>query len=405
MNAYTAPVAAKDRFESLDVLRGIAVLGILMVNIQAFAMVWPAYQNPTAHMDFTGINQTAWFFQHVFFEMKFITLFSAMFGAGIILMTGDGPDSSTKVHYRRMLWLLAFGLVHAYALWFGDILFTYALAGMIVVLFRRMSVGKLVFWGLFWTALTGLIMVGLMASFMMLPDTIGPADVGMGMTPDQLAAQVAAYQAGWLDSRGYNAFVAVSSQLGGLMFAGRIIGVMFLGMALFKSGFLLAQWSVVKYLISAVIGLGLGIPLVWFGAEHALASGFALGEMWVHTATNYGGSLLMAFGYAAIVMLICKVPVLSLLRAPFRAAGRMAFTNYLTQSIAMVFIFVGAPGLGLFGTMERIDQVQLVLAVWVVQLIVSVLWLQVFRYGPFEWLWRALTYGKLHPILKERAAA
>lgn len=405
MNAHLAPVAAKDRFESLDVLRGIAVLGILMVNIQAFAMVWPAYQNPTAHMDFTGINQTAWFVQHVFFEMKFITLFSAMFGAGIILMTGDGPDSSTKVHYRRMLWLLAFGLVHAYALWFGDILVTYALAGMIVVLFRRMSVGKLVFWGLFWTALTGLIMVGLMASFTMLPDTMGPADVGMGMTPDQLAAQVAAYQAGWLDSRGNNAFVAVSSQLGGLMFAGRIIGVMFLGMALFKSGFLLAQWSVVKYLISAVIGLGLGVPLVWFGAEHALASGFELGEMWVHTATNYAGSLLMAFGYAAVVMLICKAPILSVLRAPFRAAGRMAFTNYLTQSIVMVFIFVGAPGLGLFGTMERIDQVQLVVAVWVVQLIVSLLWLQVFRYGPFEWLWRALTYGKLHPILKERAAA
>lgn len=405
MTTHTAPVAAKDRFESLDVLRGVAVMGILMVNIQAFAMVWPAYQNPTAHMDFTGINQTAWFVQHVFFEMKFITLFSAMFGAGIILMTGDGPDSSTRVHYRRMLWLLVFGLVHAYALWFGDILFTYALAGMIVVLFRRMSVGKLVFWGLFWTALTGLILVGLMASFMMLPDTMGPADVGMGMTPDQLEQQVAAYQAGWLDSRGYNAIVAVTSQLGVVAFGGRIIGVMFLGMALFKSGFLLGQWPVARYAISAAIGLGLGVPLVWFGAEHALAAEFALGEMWVHTATNYAGSLLMAFGYAAVVMLICKAPVLALVRAPFRAAGRMAFTNYLTQSIAMVFIFVGAPGLGLFGTMERIEQVQLVIAVWAVQLIVSVLWLQAFRYGPFEWLWRALTYGKLHPILKERAGA
>jgi len=405
MNAHTAPVAVKDRFESLDVLRGIAVLGILMVNIQAFAMVFTAYQNPPSHMDFTGINQTAWFFQHVFFEMKFITLFSAMFGAGIILMTGDGPDSSTKVHYRRMLWLLAFGLVHAYALWFGDILFTYALAGMIVVLFRRMSAGKLVFWGLFWTTLTGLMLVGLMASFMFLPEGMGAEDVGMALPADQLAAQVAAYQAGWLESRGYNALGAIMGQLFVVVFAGRIIGVMFLGMALFKSGFLLAKWSAGKYLISAVIGLGLGLPLVWFGAEHALASGFELGGFWVHTATNYAGSLLMAFGYASIVMLICKAPWLSLIRAPFRAAGRMAFTNYLTQTIAMVFIFVGPPGLGLYGTMERVDQVQLVIAVWVVQLIVSMLWLQVFRYGPFEWLWRALTYGKLHPILKERAAA
>lgn len=405
MNAHAAPVAAKDRFESLDVLRGIAVLGILMVNVQAFAMVWPAYQNPTAHMDFTGINQTAWFFQHVFFEMKFITLFSALFGAGIILMTGDGPDSSTKVHYRRMLWLLAFGLVHAYALWFGDILVTYALAGMIVVLFRRMSVGKLVFWGLFWTALTGLFMVGSMAALMFLPEGMGAEDINMAMSPQQLADHVAAYQAGWLESRSYNAVIAVAGQLSTILYAGRIIGVMFLGMALFKCGFLLARWSVAQYLISALIGLAIGVPLVWFGADHALANNFALEEMWLHTATNYAGSLLMAFGYASVVMLICKAPVLSLLRAPFRAAGRMAFTNYLTQSIVMVFIFVGTPGLGLFGTMERIDQVQLVLAVWVVQLIVSVLWLQVFRYGPFEWLWRALTYGKLHPILKERAAA
>lgn len=405
MNAHRAPVAAKDRFESLDVLRGIAVLGILMVNIQAFAMVFTAYQNPPSHMDFTGINQTAWFFQHVFFEMKFITLFSALFGAGIILMVGDGPDSSTKVHYRRMLWLLAFGLVHAYALWFGDILVTYALAGMIVVLFRRMSAGKLVFWGLFWTALTGLMFVGLMSSFAFLPEGMTAEDVNMALPPDQLAAQVAAYQAGWLESRGYNALGAFTGQLFSVVFAGRIIGVMFLGMALFKSGFLLARWSVARYLISAVIGLVLGLPLVWFGAEHALATGFELGGMWVHIATNYTGSLLMAFGYAAVVMLICKAPWLSIIRAPFRAAGRMAFTNYLTQSIAMVFIFVGAPGLGLYGTMERIDQVQLVLAVWVVQLIVSVLWLQVFRYGPFEWLWRALTYGKLHPILKERAGA
>jgi uncharacterized protein len=405
MTTHTAPVAAKDRFESLDVLRGVAVMGILMVNIQAFAMVWPAYQNPTAHMDFTGINQTAWFVQHVFFEMKFITLFSAMFGAGIILMTGDGPDSSTKVHYRRMLWLLAFGLVHAYALWFGDILFTYALAGMIVVLFRRMSVGKLVFWGLFWTALTGLFMVGSMAALIFLPEGMSAEDIGMAMSPDQLAEHVAAYQAGWLESRSYNAFVAIAGQLSTILYAGRIIGVMFLGMALFKSGFLLARWSVARYAVSAAIGLGLGVPLVWFGADHALANNFALDEMWLHTATNYVGSLLMAFGYAAVVMLICKAPVLALVRVPFRAAGRMAFTNYLTQSMAMVFIFVGAPGLGLFGTMERIEQVQLVVAVWAVQLIVSVLWLQVFRYGPFEWLWRALTYGKLHPILKERAAA
>jgi len=142
---------------------------------------------------------------------------------------------------------------------------------------------------------------------------------------------------------------------------------------------------------------------VAWGGQVAIAHDFSLDTMWIHTATNYGGSLLVSLGYAALINLACKAAWLKLIRAPFAAAGRMAFTNYLSQSIVMVFLTVGGIGLGLFGELERVQQAQLVVTVWIVQLIVSVLWLQVFRFGPFEWLWRSLSYGQLQPIMKVKA--
>jgi len=403
--AHTAPVAAKDRFESLDVLRGVAILGILMMNVQAFLMAPNAYVYPPAHMDITGANLTVWFIAHVFFEQKFITIFSALFGAGMVLMVGEEEAVSRKLHFSRMSWLLVFGLIHLFVFWFGDILTAYAIGGFIIVFFRRMSPTKLIIWGLVWVTIAGVLFVGLLASFALIPEEAGmtPVDLGMAYSDERLAEIVAAFQGGFLQSRGENAINAAGS-LGFLVFfGGRIIGVMFLGMALFKLGFLTAKWSVLSYLISLVIGLGIGLPLAWFGASHAVASGFDLGQLWVHVGANYIASLFVAFGYASAVMLICKAPWMKILRYPFAAAGRMAFTNYLSQTFIMVFIAVGGIGLGLFGELERVEQVQLVLAVWVFQLLFSMLWLQIFRFGPLEWLWRSLSYGKVQPFMKAKA--
>jgi len=399
-----APVRAGDRFESLDVLRGVAVLGILMVNVQAFMMYANAYVYPPAHMDVSGANATAWLVTHVFFELKFITLFSAMFGAGVMLMVGDARDASKALHFSRMRWLLAFGVVHMFALWFGDVLTAYAIAGFIIVHFRHMSATKLIVWGLALIALAGVLMIGLFGLFAVIPEDAGMSDVDLGMRlePDALQALVASYQDGWLSSRLANAMNAGGSLFSLAFFGGRIIGVMFIGMALYKLGFLTAKWSVGAYLAALVAGLGVGLPLVAWGGLAAVEDGFALEALWRHTATNYVGSLFMAFGYAAAVMLICKAPWLKLVRLPFAAAGRMAFTNYLTQTIVMVGLSVGWFGPALFGELERAQQVQLVLVVWIVQLIVSPIWLSVFRFGPFEWLWRSLSYGKVQPFMKPR---
>ncbi|XBQ16309.1 MAG: DUF418 domain-containing protein [Oceanicaulis sp.] len=399
------PVAAGERFESLDVLRGVAVLGILMLNVQAFMMAPNAYIWPPAQMDYSGANATTWLIAHVFFELKFITIFSALFGAGVILMVGEEKDASKKLHFSRMTWLLVFGVIHLFGLWFGDILTTYAIAGFIIVFFRHMSPGKLIGWGLFWIALSGIIYIGMMWMLSLAIEfgDMSAVDLQMAYSDERMAEMTANYQNGFLASRGENALNAAMNLGTIVFFGGRVIGVMFIGMALFKLGFLTAKWSVPAYIAALVVGLGVGLPIVGWGGLQAVEAGFALERLWINIGTNYAGSLLVAFGYAAAIMLICKAGFLKLLRYPFAAAGRMAFTNYLTQTLTMVALATGVFGPALWGQLERVEQAQLVLIVWAVQLIVSPLWLSVFRFGPFEWLWRSLSYGKLQPIFKARS--
>jgi len=194
---HTKPVSAKDRFESLDVLRGVAVMGILMVNVQVFLMYWGALETPLAHMDATGDNATVWRLTYAFFEMKFITIFSALFGAGIMLIVGDQADASTKLHYSRMTWLLVIGLLHGFVFWFGDILTIYALVGMLAVLFRRMSIAKLLIWGVAAIALTNLLMVVVEWSSAQNPALLKPQPFGIIPDEETLTGWVNAYQSGY----------------------------------------------------------------------------------------------------------------------------------------------------------------------------------------------------------------
>lgn len=399
------PTAPGGRHESLDLLRGVAVLGILMLNVQAFMMYFGAYQYPPAHMDVTGANATAWWTANTFFEMKFITIFSALFGAGIMLMVGDGPDGDVARHRRRMLWLLAFGLVHGLVFWFGDILAHYAVVGLIAVMLRKLAPRTLVLIGVAAIAFAALLNVGQLYAMTLMPDPNAPQPFAMNPDQETLDRFVAAFQGGFWPSRVYNAIgyaVAFLSQL--ISFAPRTLGLMLIGMALFKTGFFTARWSAARYGLIAVVTLGLGLPAVGISAREWMQDGFDLAALWRHMGVNYLASLFIALGYASLVMLACKLPLLALVRAPFAAAGRMAFTNYLTQTFIMVFLAVGGIGAGLYGQIERIDQVRLVLAVWAVQLVVSTVWLLVFRYGPFEWAWRSLTYGRLQPIMKRASA-
>jgi uncharacterized protein len=396
--AQSTPTPKIDRLVGIDALRGFAVLGILMMNVQGFAMIGEAYQWPPAQMDLESANLTVWAVARTFFAVKFITIFSALFGAGVVLMVGEGPD--TGRHYRRMLWLLLFGAIHAYVFWWGDILFSYALGGMLAVRARRMSVRSLTIFGLSLIGLTALLMIGALASLNLL-DELNPNEMGFSKSPEDLADTVALYQSGFVDRLPYNFFNALGGQAFGLiMFGGRIIGVMFIGMALFKSGFLKSSWSTGAYLITALIGLGVGLGLSGYSAVYWIERGFDLREMWASDGLNYVGSLFAAMGYAAVFMLLAKSGAIKAVINVFAATGRMALTNYLSQTLIMTFIFVGFPGLGFFGEVERTGQAALVLGVWALQLTWSPLWLARFQFGPMEWVWRSLTYGRAVPIRK-----
>jgi uncharacterized protein len=398
---HADPVAQTNRFESLDILRGVAVLGILMVNVQSFTMVPNAYIYPPAHMDLSGENGMAWLFTRIFFEMKFITIFSALFGAGVLLMVGEDRAASRKLHYSRMRWLLAFGVVHCFGLWYGDILMTYAISGFIVVALQHMSATKLLLWGVFWVCLGGLFWFALFGSIAIAPAEMQNAeDMQFTTSAEGLQDLLAPYADGYLASRIPNALNGIYSIVMYPFFGGRIIGIMFVGMALFKLGFLKGQWSVRSYLACAVVGLGIGLPVTAITAQGALDTGFPVETMWIDQITNYFASPFVSFGYAGLIMIVAKTPWLALVRRPFAAAGQMAFTNYLTQTMVMVFLTVGGIGMGLFGQLERVEQVQLVLVVWLVQLIISPIWLSIFRFGPLEWLWRSLSYGKIQPLTK-----
>src|SRR5687767_6329722 len=132
--------AGSKRIGSIDVLRGVAVLGILLMNIQTFSMVESAYMNPASYGDLTGINAVIYVFGRLFADQKFMTIFSMLFGAGIVLMAEKAVSNGRRpasAHYRRMIVLLAVGVAHAYLLWYGDVLTTYAICGMLVYLVRK----------------------------------------------------------------------------------------------------------------------------------------------------------------------------------------------------------------------------------------------------------------------------
>jgi len=392
-----------ERLVSIDALRGIAVLGILMMNVQGFAMTPFAYDDPTMQMDLTGDNLTVWALAHTFFHLKFITIFSTLFGAGIMMMVGESED--TGRHYPRMLWLLLIGAIHAYLLWWGDILVTYALIGMLAVKARRVGTIPLVIWGIVLILVSALFMVGgtYLGALFTTPEAAAQEEA---MLSGFIESMTAAYQAGWIDRLPWNAGMGLMGQVFGMILLGaRTLGLMFIGMVLFRTGFLSANWSLVRYAVLTAITLPLGIFLSHTGTVTMINGEFSTQAAADGNAFAYFGSLVHAFGYASAVMLLAKIGVFKLLLAPFAAAGRMAFTNYLTQTLIMSFIFVGTPGLGLFGTVERVDQAKLVLVVWAVQLIWSPLWLSVFRFGPLEWVWRSLTYKQAQPMLKRREPA
>jgi len=403
-----APVAPSERIVSLDVLRGFAVLGILIMNIQSFSMIEAAYLNPTAYGDLTGLNRLVWTLSHVFADEKFMSIFSMLFGAGILMIARRAEEKgidASRLHYGRSLWLIVFGLLHAYLLWYGDILFTYGICALIVFRFRNARPKRLLTAGLLVVSVSSLLYLFFGASMRYWPPEAveGPMEIWM---PDKavIEAEIAAYRGGWFDQMGQRIPAAIALQTFVLLvFQGwRAAGLMLVGMVFFTRGILTGQRSRRFYLTMAGVGFAVGLPLIIHGVGLNFAAGWTLKySMFFGPQLNYWGSLFVAVGYISIVMLICKAVSAGILTRAFAATGRMAFTNYIVQTLICTAIFYGH-GFGLYGKTERKEQILVVFCVWAFQLIVSPIWLKHFRFGPLEWLWRSLTYRRRQPMRMRR---
>lgn len=393
MSSSAAPTTPEDRIISLDVLRGVAILGILVINIQSISMPSIARINPATYGGFEGANYIVWLLSHVFVEQKFIVLFSMLFGAGVLLFVSSKQskgEPALKLHYKRTFWLLVIGLAHAYLLWDGDILVTYALCSLVVVLAYNWPAERLVV----------AAVVLLSVPFIQQVETVMMLDHGMELgywttTPEELQQEIAVHQGSWsalaadrFGSNVYSQTIAVVDRAGW-----RYSGAMLLGMALFRWGVLSNERSSEEYikLVAGCFTLGITLTVAGVAYLHYHDWGSVAGFSW--GLFNYWGSILVSISYVGAVMLFCRRWAGGLVEKALSSVGRTALSNYLFQTVVATTIFYGH-GFGLFGQVSRVEQMGIVLFIWVVQVSVSVLWLQRFRYGPAEWVWRSLTYGR-----------
>jgi uncharacterized protein len=370
--AELAPVSTAERIASVDVLRGFAVLGILWMNIITFGLPYWAYENPTVYGGATGANLSAWLWSAVLVEGKMRALFSMLFGASLILITSrakarGAASDVADIYLRRSLWLAVFGLVHAYFFWWGDILFYFGVAGLGLYPFRRLSPRALIVLGLLMLA-TGapLAMLGT-HRVIDLRTQAKAADVaaaaGMTLTDEQQEAQ-----RGWAEERkaiepdAEDVAKQVEIHRGSYLeiFAARaeyvlmeqtvyfylwlifdIAAMMLIGMGLMKLGALSAQLALRAYAWMAAAGFAICLPVTWLVCQRAMASGFELTQDFLRDAVYDLTRLAGALGYIGLVMLVCRTGALPRLRARLAAAGQMALTNYLMQTLICSTLFFG----------------------------------------------------------------
>jgi uncharacterized protein len=386
-----APVSSTERLETLDVLRGFALLGILAMNIRAMALPMSAYMYPDAVFDYEGPSRLAYLFTTVVFDLKMMGLFSMLFGAGVLLYASRKRTESGQppraLWFRRMFVLLAIGIVHAYFLWAGDILVPYALCGILLLWWMRNRTARTLL-----VAAVGMLAIGAALAIVhwLTWDSMSAADRAaelelMMPTREQALGHLS------LMLGSYTSFVAGSAP-GTFMFETmyflmfffwRCGGMMLLGMSLFKSGFLDGRLSSSTYARVALIATPVGLVLAFIGALELERVAYAMPIRAAVDLWNYAGAVFASIGYAATLIWIVKRGTLVGLRRRLAAVGQMAFSNYLFHSI------------------DYAAQLLIVVAIWMVQLTVSPIWLRRFRFGPAEWLWRTLTYGRAQPMRQE----
>ncbi|MVM35902.1 DUF418 domain-containing protein [Spirosoma sp. HMF4905] len=438
------PVSQGDRIQTIDILRGVALLGILLMNIPGFAM--PDNFDEVFRNDPTTINFWLNAGITILFEGKMRAMFSLIFGVGILLFmarkekaaTGRVPAGNRAIglFFRRMGWLVLFGLLDSHVLlWFGDILYFYGVVGMIAFWFRNLKPSLLAL-GVPLVAIIGFVLMTLF--FQNIRDkrlaylAVQTAQQqGRTLTATQQQA-IKDWQAAANEffpnkvqaaehtrlMKSNNYFVVASryrQEVWDLqtkhlpLMIWDSLALMLLGMALYKWGFVTGQWSRRRYWQTLLIGYGLGLSLVtysfYFGYQHFPTSEAFLAYLEEHpiqwTRLIYPFQrMLLVMAHASLIILLIKSKVVQGLLNRIGAVGQMAFTNYVMHTLICTFVFFGY-GLNQYGEWQFYQLYFLVAAIWLLQLIVSPIWLRYFQYGPLEWVWRSLTYWQRQPMHRQ----
>jgi uncharacterized protein len=393
-----SPLDPSARLSAIDMVRGVAVLGILAVNMPYFAMPTAWAEKPHTYLDMSPADHAAWVAVSVLAEGKFVTLFSLLFGAGVWLVTErlDATDRPAAViHYTRMAWLLAFGLVHAYLIWPGDVLVPYAIIGLALFPLRPLSVHwQLVIAG--GSFLAGAGVLGCCVMGLSLIEALDPGALGdfALYEPDDFAAEIAAYTGGYLGQMPQRIHDAMYMHAIGLPLYGPwFLALMLLGMVAMRTGVLAGEWSPAFYRNVLLVGVAL-LPVQWLVTQ--LRADDLTGHM-LAWFLNYWIATAIGLAWGSGIILLAKSAAMTRLADPLAATGRMALTNYLLSSLICTTIFYGH-GLGLFTTRGHAWLLGLTVAIWITLLGLSTVWLARYRYGPMEWLWRSLTYRRMQPI-------
>ncbi len=382
-----------NRIDSLDLIRGVAILGILIMNITSFSQIGMAYLNPKLGAGIEGINGWIHSFAFLFADMRFMSVFSILFGAGMMLFVQNIEQKElnpAKYHYKRMFLLLGFGLIHAHLIWMGDILVPYAICGCLVFLIRNWSSKALV-------AMASIFFMIPIVMNLLIYCTLSPSELGEiygGIWNPESSNEIQAYQSSYLgqmEARSQGAYYLETSQLlsEGLW---RYSSMMITGILLFrlewfkaiKGGAYYLRFGLVFLITGLVIsasGLYLSYERLWEGAW----------SMTVGHQFTYIASFFMALSYISILVFWSTVDRGRVIQNLLKKVGRMAFTNYIMSSIVCTFIFYGH-GLGYFAQFDRAQQWGVVLFVWVLILLLSNWVMSRYRQGPLEFIWRKLTY-------------
>jgi uncharacterized protein len=406
--------ATTGRLQSLDIVRGVAVLGILLLNIVSFGMPEAAYFNPRAYGGSHGVDLFAYLVNFVLFDGKMRGLFSFLFGASMLLVierAEAGGRNPAIVHFARMGWLLVFGLAHLWLIWRGDILAHYALVGMLAFALRDLPPRQMVPLAVMLVIVNALIFGGLPAQVATLQQPAANAaqaaenarqlrELVGGFfipSPADIARELALYRGTYPEIVRVRFAELATSPLSMLfLFGCETLAYMLFGMAGFRSGMLTGAWEPHRYRRWLLVCWGIALPAYAALAlylVHADFSLFAVTLAVMALATPIRP--LMIAGWACLILLLARPG--GALTTRLAAAGRMAFTNYLMTSLLCSAFFNGY-GLGWFGYLSRWQLYPVVLAVWALILLWSKPWLEHFRYGPFEWLWRSLARARLQPI-------